>query len=68
VLSIVQGLNENIYQVAVNWTDEWEKLGASRTTSQIPADPTSGPRVPTLVWLVLNRGPMSLDVPLQSCL
>ena len=39
VLGIVQDLNENIYQVAVNWTDEWEKLGGREPLVESPPVP-----------------------------
>lgn len=45
VLSIVRDLNENIYQVAVKLTDEWEKLvsthAATRMDTTSLLDPTS---------------------------
>jgi septation ring formation regulator EzrA len=68
VLGIVRNINENIYQVAVNLTEEWEKLGSSRATSRTHADQISRPRVPALVRLVRNRDPTGLTFLLQSCL
>ena len=68
VLSIVRDLNENIFQVAVNLTEEWEKLGPPQAADRMDADPTSGPRVPVLVRLARNRDPTSLTFLLQSCL
>ena len=68
VLGIVRNINENIYQVAVNLTEEWEKLGSSRATSRTHADPASRPRIPALVRLVRNRDPAGLTFLLQSCL
>jgi hypothetical protein len=68
VLSIVRDLNENIFQVAVNLTEEWEKLDPPQATDQMDADPTSGPRLPVLVRLTRNRDPTSLTFLLQSCL
>ena len=73
VLDIVRDLNENIYQVAVGLTEEWEKLEPPRATSRIDADPTSGdptsgPHVPALVRLARNRDPTSLTFLLQSYL
>lgn len=68
VLSIVRDLNENIYQVAVSLTEEWEKLESVPTTSQTDADATSQPHVPALVQLVRNRDPTGLTFLLQSCL
>ena len=68
VLGIVRELNENIYQVAVRLTEEWEKLESSRATSRMEVDPTSQPCVPTLVQLVRNRDPAGLTPLLQSCL
>ena len=63
VLSIVRDLNENIYQVAVNLTEEWEKLESSQAIGPTGVDPTS-----VLVQLVRNRDPTSLTFLLQSCL
>ena len=68
VLDIVRDLNENIYQVAVNLTDEWEKMESSEITSRMDVDPTSRPRVPSPVQRVLNRDPTRLTFQLQSCL
>ena len=68
VLSIVRDLNENIYQVAVHLTEEWEKLESSQATNQMDVDPTSQPRVPILVQLVRNRDPTGLTFLLQSYL
>ena len=68
VLNIARDINENIYQAVINLTEEWEKLGSSRATSRMHADPTSGPRIPALVWLVRNRDPTGLTFLLQSCL
>ena len=68
VLSIVRGLNENIYQVAVKLTEEWEKLESSKATGQMDIDPAPKPHASTLVQLVRNRDPAGLTVLLQSCL
>ena len=68
VLGIIRDLNENIYQVAVNLTDEWEKLEPSRATSRMDVDPTSRPHVPALVQRVLSQDPVGLTFLLQSCL
>ena len=68
VLSIVRGLNESIFQVAVKLTEEWEKLESSKATGQMDVDPASKPRPPALVQLVHNRDPMGLTLLLQSCL
>ena len=64
VLNIVRDLNENIYQVAVSLTEEWERLDPPKTTGQIDV----GPRVPVLVRLARNRDSMGLTFLLQSCL
>ena len=55
VLGIVRDLNENIYQVAVNLTDEWEKLYSLQATSRMDVDPTSRPQASTFVQRVVNR-------------
>lgn len=67
VLGIIRDLNENIYQVAVNLTEEWEKFESPQVTTQTDIDPTSEP-LPALVQLVRNRNPMGLNFLLQSCL
>jgi type I site-specific restriction endonuclease len=64
VLNIVRDLNENIYQVAVSLTEEWEKLDPPKATGQMDV----GPRVPVLVRLARNRDSMGLTFLLQSCL
>ena len=68
VLSIVRDLNENIFQVAVSLTEEWEKLESSQATGRIELDLTSQPRVPVLVQLARSRDLTSLTFLLQSCL
>ena len=68
VLEIVRDLNQNIYQVAVRLTEEWEKLDPPPTTSQREVDPTSQNRVPALIQLVRNRNSTGLLFQLQSCL
>jgi hypothetical protein len=64
VLNIVRDLNENIYQVAVNLTEEWEKLRPPKATGRV--DP--GPRTPVsvLARLARNRDPTALTFLLQS--
>ena len=64
VLNIVRDLNENIYQVAVNLTEEWEKLNPPKATGRV--DP--GPRAPVsvLARLARNRDPTALTFLLQS--
>ena len=68
VLSIVRDLNENIYQVAVNLTEEWEKFQSSQTTSLTNVDPGSLADVPALTQLVRNRDPLCLTFLFQSSL
>ena len=68
VLSIVRTLNENIYQVAVNLTEGWEKLEPPPATSRMDVDATSRPCDSLLLHLVRNRNPMGLTFLLQSCL
>ena len=68
VLGIVRSLNENIYQVAVNLTEEWEKLESQPVTSRMDIDVTSRSRGPVLLQLARNRDPMGLTFLLQSCL
>jgi len=68
VLDIVRDLNQNIFQVAVRLTEEWEKLEPPPTTGQTEVDLTSPSRLPTLVQLVRNRDSTGLVFQLQSCL
>ena len=68
VLGIVRDLNENIYQVAVNLTEEWEKLESSQVVIPMDVDPTSRPSVPALVQLVHDRDPAGLTFLFQACL
>ena len=57
VLSVVRDLNENIYQVAVKLTEEWEKLASSQVTTPTDTDPAALSHLPILVQLVRNRDP-----------
>ena len=68
VLGIVRDLNENIYQIAVDLTEGWEKLESSRTASPMDVDPASRPNTSALVQLACNRDPVGLTFLLQSCL
>jgi len=72
VLGIVRDLNENIYQVAVKLTEEWENLESPLATSRMEVDPASQPSVPVpvpvLVQLVRDRDYTGLTFLLQSCL
>ena len=68
VLGIVHDLNENIYQVAVNLTDEWEKFESSQATDRMDIDPASRSHNSTAVQKVLSRNPGGLTFLLQSCL
>ena len=65
VLSIVRDLNENIYQLAVNLTEEWEKLESSQPTGQPNGDPSSQPEIPVLIQLTRNRDSTGLTYLLQ---
>jgi len=66
VLNIVRDLNENIYQVATTLSEEWEKLEPPQATIRADADPAPRFRVPALVQLVRNRGPMGVTFLSQS--
>jgi len=66
VLSIVHGLNEHIYQVAVSLTDGWEKLESSQATGPINVDPTSRSRIPILIHRARNQDTKGLTFLLQS--
>ena len=66
VLGIVRDLNENIYQVSVKLTEEWEKFESSRKTTKKDAGPTPPPtRVIALVRLVHEQDPTSIAFLLQ---
>jgi len=67
VFGIVRDLNETIYQVAVDLTEEWEKL-ESPHANPMYIDPTSQPCIPVLIQLTRNRDSMGLTLLLQSCL
>jgi len=66
VLNIVRDLNENIYQVATTLSEEWEKLESPQATIRTDVDPAPRSRVPALVQLVHNRGPMGVTFLSQS--
>ena len=66
VLGIVRDLNENIYQIAVDLTEEWEKLEPSTTTTPMDVDSTSRPCAPAPIQLACNRDPVRLTFLLQS--
>lgn len=68
VLRFVHDLNENIYQVAVNLTDEWEKLESSQATGRMDVDSVSRSRGPALDQRAISRNPVGLTFLLQSCL
>jgi hypothetical protein len=65
VLSIVRDLNENIFQVAVSLTEEWEKLEPPQATGRMNPDPTPQPHVHVLVQLARNRDLTGLTYLLQ---
>jgi hypothetical protein len=68
VLNLARDLNENVYQVAVNLTDEWEKARSSQVVNRMSIDPAARTRVPSLVQRVISRDPAGLTFLLQSCL
>lgn len=72
VLGIVRDLNENVFQVAANLAEEWEKLGSSRagrsTISQDEVDVFSQFYGPALIQSVLNRDSAAVSFLVQSCL
>ncbi|KAF9783749.1 hypothetical protein BJ322DRAFT_1125250 [Thelephora terrestris] len=67
VLDIVRDLNENIYQVAVNLTEGWEKSQSSQATNSVNVDSAPLAHVPALAQLARNRDPVGLTFQLQSC-
>jgi len=72
VLDIVRDLNENIFQVAANLTEEWEKLGPSRANGfavdQRDIDYLSHFHGPVLIQQALKRDPVAVTFLVQSCL
>ena len=68
VLDIVRDLNENIYQVAIILTGEWEKLEPSQATGLIEVDLTSQSRDPVLIQLARKWDLTGLTFLLQSFL
>ena len=66
VLNLVRNLNENIYQVAVNLTEEWEKHQSSQVIDSADVDSTLLAHAPALVQLVRNRDSVGLTFLLQS--
>ena len=72
VLGIVRNLNENIFQVAANLTEEWEKYRPGRSNkfeiSRKDVDALSQAFGPALVHHVLKRDPTATSFLVQSCL
>ncbi|KAF9650934.1 hypothetical protein BDM02DRAFT_1001325 [Thelephora ganbajun] len=72
VLGTVRDLNENVFQVAANLTEEWEKLGLPRATkftvTQNDVDVLSQFCGPALIHPVLHRNPTTVTFLVQSCL
>jgi len=72
VLDIVRDLNENVFQVAANLTEEWEKSGSSRANRYIidkrGIDYFSEIHGPVLVQRALNRDTEAVTFLIQSCL
>ena len=68
VLGIIRDLSENIYQVAIILTGEWEKLEPSQAIGLIEVDFTSQSRDPVLIQLARKRDLTGLTFLLQSFL
>jgi hypothetical protein len=72
VLGIVRDLNENIFQVAANLTEEWEAFKSSRSDSITPtkddANSFSQSYGPTLINQVLDQKPTAVTFLVQSFL
>ena len=72
VLDIVRDLNENIFQVAANLTEEWEKLRLSRherhNITKEHVDAYSKFYGPTLVHYAKRRNTPAVTYLVQSCL
>jgi len=72
VLGIVRDLNENIFQVAANLTEEWEKLESSQasrfTITERDIEDFSRFYGPALIQPALDRDPAAVTFLVQSCL
>lgn len=72
VLGIVRDLNENIFQVAANLTEEWENLRPDKSSRfhirNDEIDAFSQSFGPALVLHVLDRDPTAVTFLVQSCL
>ena len=72
VLGIVRDLNENIFQVAANLTEEWEKLGLSQTNRftipQHDIDTLSSIHGSVLIRSASDQDPAAVTFLIQSCL
>jgi len=69
VLGVVRDLNENIFQVAANLTEEWEKLRDSKTTvPREDIDSFSHHYGPALIQRAISRKPTAVTFLIQSCL
>lgn len=72
VLGIVRDLNENIFQVAANITEEWEKLGPTRShrfyIAKEDIESLSDFHGAALVHYVLDRDPAAVTFLIQSSL
>lgn len=70
VFGIVRDLNENVFQVAANLTEEWEKFSSSRTDrftiTEEDIDTFSQSCGPALVHHALNRKPAAVTFLVQS--
>ena len=71
VLGIVRDLNENIFQVATNLGEEWEKLASSQSSRFAVAETTldsfSEFYGPTLIRQAFHWGPEAVTYLIQSC-
>ena len=72
VLGVVRDLNEIIFQVAANLTEEWEKRGSSwysrPNLTKEEVDSLSQFYGPTLLRQALGRDPTAMTFLVQSCL
>jgi len=72
VVEIARDLNENIFQVAANLTEEWERLGSSQhggfTITQDDIATLSRHYGPALIQPALERDPTAVTFLVQSCL
>ena len=67
MLGIVHDLNEDVFQVPLNLSEEWEKLELSRSSRfTVPQDDIDA--LSRFYGSVLNRSPATATLLVQPCL